>query len=512
MPSRKLPGLALNGFWNIGESWKAGGDENWLKLSVMVQLAVESATTALPVSPVNGVVYIVPHTDAVNGGKVAVRDDGVWVYLIAPEGALAWVKDTSKRMELVANTWSDVPSGSGSEIPDAPNDGSPYLRSSSAWTKFIPGTNVSFDTAVSGEIKISATGGGSGELVNFTEAAWSSAPNSTVPVVSLKPVSTEREVDIALVPKGIGSFILAVPDNSTAGGGKRGQRSVDLQLKRAYSAQVASGQSSVIGGGANNSSSGDYSVAAGGMSNKVGGHRSTVSGGKDNTIESSDCTIAGGTTNTISASGAGSTISGGTNNFTDGNCSFSSIAGGTGNEASGQYSTVLGGVQNKASGLGSVASGNNSWTRNLRYSKAHSAGMFAEKGDCQTLDFILRGATTGATIMRLTATGGIAPDTTNQYIPNTNSSATIEGVVTARSSTGITASWRIVAVVKRISSGSSFVGTPSVTPIATDVDASSWAVDVSIDTYLKAVAVSFTGAAATSIRVVAYLRAAELGH
>lgn len=107
MASRILPGIGLEGFWDSGESWKTGGDLNWLKLSVMTQLVVESATTALPASPADGVVYIAPTGDA-NQRKVAVRDAGAWVYITPPIGCLAWVKDTAKRMQFVGGVWADV--------------------------------------------------------------------------------------------------------------------------------------------------------------------------------------------------------------------------------------------------------------------------------------------------------------------------------------------------------------------------------------------------------------------
>lgn len=133
MPSRTLPGLGLNGFWAEKEPWKDGGDENWLKLSVLAQLVVESATTALPASPADGVVYIVP-AGGTDAGKVAVRDAGAWVYLTAPEGALAWAKDTQKRMQMVGGSWAEA-GGGGGGIPEAPNDGKLYGRRSQTWAE-----------------------------------------------------------------------------------------------------------------------------------------------------------------------------------------------------------------------------------------------------------------------------------------------------------------------------------------------------------------------------------------
>lgn len=106
MPSRVLPGLGLNGFWALNDPWKTGADENWLRLSVMTSLVVESATTNLPGSPANGATYIVP-TGQTNAGRVAVRDAGAWVYFVPPIGQTGWVKDTSRRVRFNGTTWVD---------------------------------------------------------------------------------------------------------------------------------------------------------------------------------------------------------------------------------------------------------------------------------------------------------------------------------------------------------------------------------------------------------------------
>ena len=115
MVSRVLPGMGLNGFWNRGDDWKEGGDANWLKISVLSQLVVESVSVALPSSPANGVVHVVPQSDATNKGKVAVRDAGAWVYLSPPVGAYAWVKDVNKRMRFAGDAWVDDGSGGSAQ-------------------------------------------------------------------------------------------------------------------------------------------------------------------------------------------------------------------------------------------------------------------------------------------------------------------------------------------------------------------------------------------------------------
>jgi hypothetical protein len=107
MTERILPGIGLTGYWDQGAPWKVGGDQNWLKSSVLTQLAVESATTSLPASPLNGVIYIVPVGDA-NANQVAARDNGAWVYMPPQEGWTAYVRDTGVLMNFDGAAW--VPS------------------------------------------------------------------------------------------------------------------------------------------------------------------------------------------------------------------------------------------------------------------------------------------------------------------------------------------------------------------------------------------------------------------
>jgi hypothetical protein len=107
MTERILPGIGLTGYWDQGAAWKVGGDQNWLKSSVLTQLAVESATTSLPASPLNGVIYIVPVGDA-NANQIAARDNGAWVYMPPQEGWTAYVRDTGVLMNFNGAAW--VPS------------------------------------------------------------------------------------------------------------------------------------------------------------------------------------------------------------------------------------------------------------------------------------------------------------------------------------------------------------------------------------------------------------------
>lgn len=88
---RIVPGLGLTSFWNLGSGYKAQMDANLLMLSVLAQLRVKSRVTALPGSPVNGDIYIVPSGGDAN--KVAVRDNGAWAYYAPVEGLFGYVED-----------------------------------------------------------------------------------------------------------------------------------------------------------------------------------------------------------------------------------------------------------------------------------------------------------------------------------------------------------------------------------------------------------------------------------
>lgn len=89
---RALPGLGLYGFWNAGTGgWKTETDNNWRKLSALLHLSVKSNTTNLPTGA-NGDIYIVP-TGQPNAQKIAVKDNGSWVYIDPLEGMRAFIKD-----------------------------------------------------------------------------------------------------------------------------------------------------------------------------------------------------------------------------------------------------------------------------------------------------------------------------------------------------------------------------------------------------------------------------------
>lgn len=155
------------------------------------------------------------------------------------------------------------------------------------------------------------------------------APNATVPVLVASAVNvSEANADVALTPKGTGALMAQVPDGATAGGNKRGNYSVDLQLERLTATAVASGAHSVIGGGLSNTASAVKSTVAGGEYNEATGQGSAVGGGERNEAAGNNSVVAGGERN--NSFGANCAILGGYGNSIAANCALSSIVGGGG--------------------------------------------------------------------------------------------------------------------------------------------------------------------------------------
>lgn len=102
---RQLPGLSLYGFWNLGSGYKAQMDGNWLALSALSQLRAISRTTALPGSPTDGDIYIVPSGAGSNPNEIAVRDNGAWSYFVPDEGYFAYVEDEDVFVFWTGTAW-----------------------------------------------------------------------------------------------------------------------------------------------------------------------------------------------------------------------------------------------------------------------------------------------------------------------------------------------------------------------------------------------------------------------
>ena len=129
---RTLPGLGLFGFWDYeSDGWNEGTDENWRKLSALVHLAAGSRTAALPGSPSNGQIRIVPEGASSNANAIAVRDNDAWVYLPPKTGMRAYIVDDDNFVYFNGTAWTtDAVTG----LTDAPQDGGLYARRNGTWT------------------------------------------------------------------------------------------------------------------------------------------------------------------------------------------------------------------------------------------------------------------------------------------------------------------------------------------------------------------------------------------
>jgi hypothetical protein len=152
-------------------------------------------------------------------------------------------------------------------------------------------TNVSGTVAMKGTGDLTI-GNANGVIVAFVSrpsatAGWfsheSSADGLTVAVKATGLSNYQGVIpnyNVALVPRGTGAFVLAIPDSTATGGNARGQYAVDLQLSRGAANQVASGNYS-FAAGANHVAAATGSFASG-FGNLVNGSYSVVQGQNGN--------------------------------------------------------------------------------------------------------------------------------------------------------------------------------------------------------------------------------------
>jgi len=299
-------------------------------------------------------------------------------------------------------------------------------------------------------------------------------------------VGADANIDAVLgQPKGTGGLLAQFPDGTVAGGNNRGPNAVDLQNSRTNAVHVASGTNASIGGGRNNAASGQ------------------------------DSTVSGGSTNQATA--VQSTVGGGTNNH-----------------ASGARSVVAGGITNIAGGADSwVPGGAHANTRGHVGRGAWASSRFVTNGDAQAGEFVMRGITSAASALRLTADTG-APGTANSLnLPNDASYAIRLHVVALQTggtagTPGDTAAWEINLLVSRGANAASttYVGgwavattTPTVINVAAgaaiapgprSAGAGAWRLSVAADSTNGGLALTATGEANKTIRWVARALSVEV--
>jgi hypothetical protein len=225
--------------------------------------------------------------------------------------------------------------------------------------------------------------------------------------------------------------------------------------------------SAIVGGNNNNTSSAAYTF---------------IGGGESNTASNSYCGILGGNSNT--ASGNNSAVVGGAINVA--NSTYSVVIGG----AYGTSRSIIGGFVTPAS--------NNP--------------IASSSGRTQSAILLLGRQTTDATATVLTSnTSGAS--TTNQVILPNNSAYTFQGTCIANvTGGGTTSGWKFEGVIKRGANAASTALVAAVTPlvIAQDAGAVTWVLAVTADTTNGGIAVTVTGAAATTIRWVVKIETTEV--
>jgi hypothetical protein len=174
------------------------------------------------------------------------------------------------------------------------------------------------------------------------------------------------------------------------------------------------GDSSVIGGGFNNTATAIGSVVAGGFGNDATNSWGAVVGGVNNDGHGYIGFLGGGERNRTE--GGWSVVAGGFTNVASGG--WSAILGGQINVASGLVSTVLGGERNTASGGNSTAAGS--------YAEAANQGAFVYSDTSSTNSF----SSTNDNSFNIRANGGLSLDlgtngiafrnTTNAAVTRTN--------------------------------------------------------------------------------------------
>jgi hypothetical protein len=383
---------------------------------------------------------------------------------------------TDANMTTSDITTNDVSTAKHGFAPKAPNDTAKFLRGDGTWA-------------------VPASGG----LTEFTELETTAAPNATVPVNSLIPVTATTDADVAIVPKGAGAFTLDIADNTTAGGNKRGARAVDLQMERANANQVASGQWSLVAGRSNRAST-DYSTSLGVENISTG------------SLGSFSCGYLSSATGAYSLShGYFNTASGG-----------GSVALGDSNTASGASASVALGISNQATGTSSVALASNS-IANADYSFASGfysrvfgiqgrvvfGRIISAAGDCQQSKFFLGKGTTNNTAATLTV-GGTAAGTTNQVILSNQSAYRFKGTIVGKQSGSVNAAvWDVDGFIVR--GANAAATTLNVSNVTLVQNTPAWGTPtLAADTTNGGLQVQVIGAAATNIQWTAVIETTEV--
>jgi len=385
-----------------------------------------------------------------------------------------------------------------------------YRSAASTWSSVTIGTGLTFTGGTLAASGGSGIGGSTGSTDNLILRAdgtggatlqnsdWSipdvftASPNATVNHLSLQATGATTNVSVSIVPKGTGSFSLAVPDGTTTGGNARGTNAIDLQTSRAAANQVASGAGSVAIG-TSLRSSGTSSVAIG---------DNIVASGNNAIVLGVSATGSGATTvvigNAASATNYGATALG-INAAASGNQGIA-IQNAT---ASAQTSLAING--SVASAQSAAAIGTNA-AANRFGMYSYACGRFAADGDAQFARWVLRNKTTDGT----TATTLFANGSSERLLITSGKvlHATVH-ILGSKSDGSAVASYMRQVTIKNVGGTTALVGT--VNTLGTD-EAASTSIAITADNTNDALQIAVTGIASETWRWVAIVQGVELAY
>lgn len=312
---------------------------------------------------------------------------------------------------------------------------------------------------------------------------------------SIASDGADANIGIAIVPKGTGAITADIPDGGATGGNTRGNNAVDLQMSRTSATHVASGNLSVICGGANNSAQSTNAIVLGGSGNISSGARS-ITGGESCTASSSNAIALGS------------------------KCSASNTT------------SIAIGYSNASPGSNTLATGFNARSYLLSM-RSHSGGNFSAtenaSGAAQRSDVGAYRSITGTSSAELTLDGG-TPSAGNRLILALPTGATngrlwnaivqLSAICTTAGGT-ITVGESFIGTynigIKRIGANTSLVGTvQNMITAQADTNMGSSVVTITADDINESLQIEFTppsGAnASTVIRVVATVYLTEVGY
>jgi len=372
---------------------------------------------------------------------------GSLFYNTAADTSLALSIGTAYQI-LGVNAGATAPSWQGlSSLIDnsltASAQGTVLYRGASSWVALAPGANGQVLTTGGSAANVSWTTAAGG-LTGFTGALNTAAPNATNNVSSITASGGTTNQFAAIIPKGTGGIVGAIPDSAATGGNVRGTYSVDLQLSRSAATNVASGIDSSLIGGASNTASATDSTVVGGNNNQATGTASGVFAGTNN-----------------STVGTGSVVIGG-NYGSDRSAIGTMVMGANG-------STVLGYQQYRL--------------------------------------FVLMALTTGTSAVVLTSNGSAVSSTNQPNLTDGTAMAFRAHIVASvRTSGGDVKAWTVVGAIKRGAgvATTTLIGTPAVNIDASDSGAGAsggnWTVTVAADTTNGALSISCAGQNSVNIR------------